>query len=185
MINELHEGVLESILDHLPNLVGLHVVGCPKVDHTVVLRQASKTPLLQSLSLTTSESTCPLSLPPPSLRHLRHLALDTRYSLEPSPSPAILASVLSHLKTSAPALLSFSIKLPERKVVVGDPFVKQLTELFGFSLKRLAFLDCGVSLESIAEICKSCPHLERLDIAIPMKEIVSSGFFLLVDLRPN
>ncbi|KAF8957516.1 hypothetical protein BDZ97DRAFT_1845991 [Flammula alnicola] len=172
MINELHEGVLEGMLSHLPNLLGLHVVGCPKVDHVVVLQQISHTPLLQSLSLTTSESTRPLYMPPPSLRHLRHLAFDTRYTMQPSPSPAILASVLSHLKTSAPALLSFAIRLPERKVVVGDPFIAQLIELFGFSLRRLAFLDCGVSQESIAEICKSCVHLERLDVAIPMKELL-------------
>jgi hypothetical protein len=52
MINELHEAVFQSTLAHLPNLVGLHVVGCPKVDHVVVLRRASQTPLLESLSLT-------------------------------------------------------------------------------------------------------------------------------------
>ncbi|KAF8964949.1 hypothetical protein BDZ97DRAFT_2001799 [Flammula alnicola] len=81
MINELHEGVLEGMLSHLPNLLGLHVVGCPKVDHVVVLQQIPHTPLLQSLSLTTSESTRPLYMPPPSLRHLRHMAFDTRYTM--------------------------------------------------------------------------------------------------------
>ncbi|KJA23864.1 hypothetical protein HYPSUDRAFT_39391 [Hypholoma sublateritium FD-334 SS-4] len=171
MITELHEGVLESMLVHLPNLLGLHVLGCPKVDHIVMLRQVSHTPLLQSLSLTTSESTCPLTQPPPSLRHLRYLAFDTRYTLQPSPSPTILASVLSHLKSSSPALLSFAIKLPERKIIIGEAFVTQLIELFGFSLRRLAFLDCGVAHQSIAEICKSCPHLERLDLAIPVNQI--------------
>ena len=68
--------------------------------------------------------------------------------------------------------MSFVIKLPERKIIIGEPFVSQLVELFGFSLRRLAFLDCGVGHQSIAEICKSCPHLERLDIAIPVKDIV-------------
>ena len=56
MITDLHESVLESILVNLPNLLGLHVLGCPKVDHIVMLRQVSHTPLLQSLSLTTSVS---------------------------------------------------------------------------------------------------------------------------------
>ncbi|KAF9484083.1 hypothetical protein BDN70DRAFT_903847 [Pholiota conissans] len=183
MINELHESVLEGILIQLPNLIGLHVVGCPKVDHIVLLRQASKTPLLQSLSLTTSENTYELTFPPPSLRHLRHLAFDTRYTLQPSPSPAILASVLAHLKTSAPSLLSFAIKLPERKVVIGEPFVAQLVELFGFSLERLAFLNCSVSMESVAEVCNKCPHLERLDIAIPMQEV--SGFIKSIALSQS
>ena len=54
MINELHEAIFQSTLAHLPNLVGLHIVGCPKVDHVVVLRQASQTPLLESLSMTVS-----------------------------------------------------------------------------------------------------------------------------------
>ena len=54
MINELHESIFQSTMAHLPNLVGLHVVGCPKLDHIVVLRQASHTPLLESLSLTVS-----------------------------------------------------------------------------------------------------------------------------------
>ncbi len=70
--------------------------------------------------------------------------------------------------------MSFVIKLPERKIIIGEPFVSQLVELFGFSLRRLAFLDCGVGHQSIAEICKSCPHLERLDIAIPVKDIVKA-----------
>jgi len=54
MINELHETIFQSTMGHLPNLIGLHVVGCPKLDHIVVLQQASQTPLLESLSLTVS-----------------------------------------------------------------------------------------------------------------------------------
>ena len=54
MIIELHESIFQSTLAHLPNLVGLHVIGCPKLDHIVMLEQASQTPLLESLSLTVS-----------------------------------------------------------------------------------------------------------------------------------
>ena len=54
MINELHEEILKSILFQLPSLRGLHIVGCQKVDHLVVLRLVAYTPLLESLSLTTS-----------------------------------------------------------------------------------------------------------------------------------
>jgi hypothetical protein len=52
MSNELNEVVLESALSCLPRLRGLHVVGCPKVDHLAVLRLVSHTPLLESLAVT-------------------------------------------------------------------------------------------------------------------------------------
>lgn len=56
MIYDLHEDIFASILNNLPSLIGLHVVGCPKLDHVIVFRHLSETPLLQSLSLTTSVS---------------------------------------------------------------------------------------------------------------------------------
>jgi len=171
MINELHEAVFQSTLVHLPNLIGLHVIGCPKVDHVTVLRQASQIPLLESLSLTVSEISRPLTIPPPPLIHLRHLAFDARVSMQPTPSPAVLSTVLDHLKLFSPALRSFTLRFPDRKIVVGEPFTKKLTENYGHSLRRVAFLDCGVGQESIAEICKSCIHLEILHVAIPMKEL--------------
>jgi hypothetical protein len=52
MSSELNEEVLESALSYLPQLRGLHVVGCPKVDHLAVLRLVSHTPLLESLAIT-------------------------------------------------------------------------------------------------------------------------------------
>ena len=61
MITDLNEAVLESALALFTNLVGLHIVGCPKVDHVAVLRLTSHTPLLESLSLTTTVS-CQLRL---------------------------------------------------------------------------------------------------------------------------
>ncbi|KDR77062.1 hypothetical protein GALMADRAFT_225197 [Galerina marginata CBS 339.88] len=141
MISELNEGIFEPMLGNLPNLLGLHVVGCPKLDHVMILGHLSRTPFLQSLSLTTTETSKILQLPPPPLRCLKHLAFDTRYTMQPSPSPMILAAILEHIKFSSPALVSFVIKMPERKVIVGDPFVKQLVESHGHSLKRLAFLE--------------------------------------------
>lgn len=118
------------------------------------------------------ENTRPLLFPPPPIRNLKHLAIDARYRSSPSPSPAILSAILANIKFSSPPLTSFIIKLPERKVVVGETFITQLLENHGHSLQKLAFLDCGVTQASIAEICKSCLHLERLEAAISMKEIV-------------
>lgn len=56
MIIELNEGILDSVLGNVPNLTSLHVVGCPKLDHTIILKHIPKVPLLQSLSMTTSVS---------------------------------------------------------------------------------------------------------------------------------
>lgn len=173
MTSELNENTLEAILSELPDLRALHVVGCQRCDHVVVLRLVSYTPLLESLSLTTTESTRPLCLPAPPLHHLRNLAFDTRYSLSPSPSPNVLSTILTHLKSSAPPLTSFTIKLPERKVTIGHPFITQLLEAHSHTLRRLAFLDCGIGLDSINEISKQCVHLERLDVAIPARDILS------------
>lgn len=61
MIIDLDEGILESALALFPNLVGLHIVGCPKLDHVTALQLTSHTPLLESLSLTTTVS-CQLGL---------------------------------------------------------------------------------------------------------------------------
>lgn len=197
MINELHEHVLESTLKELPGLQGLHIIGCPKIDHVVTMKQIVHTPLLQSLSLTSSvswwiheipqidcvfsqESTRALDLPPPPLHHLRHLALDTRYNQSPSPSPTILASLLTHIKSSSPSLQSFTLKLPERKVVIGEAFITQLVEQFGASLRRLAFLDCGISLESLTELCSACLNLETLEISIPTKDLVGASHVIHV-----
>ena len=52
MSTDLNVGVLESALACLPSLRGLHVIGCPKVDHAAVLRLVSHTPLLESLAVT-------------------------------------------------------------------------------------------------------------------------------------
>lgn len=52
MSNELNEEVLESTLSDLPQLLGLHVVGCPKVTHLAIFRLVSHTPRLESLAFT-------------------------------------------------------------------------------------------------------------------------------------
>uniref|UniRef100_A0A8H8CHH6 Uncharacterized protein n=1 Tax=Psilocybe cubensis TaxID=181762 RepID=A0A8H8CHH6_PSICU len=172
MINVLHEDIFASVLGNLPNLVGLHVVGCPKLDHVAIFKHLTKTPLLENLSITVTETTKPLPLIPLALHHLRNLALDAKYTMQPSPV-TVLASVLTYLNSSSPSLSSFAIKMPERKVVVGEPFIDLLIDNHQSTLRRLAFLDCGVSRESIIKICKKCLRLERLDVAIPMKELAA------------
>ncbi|PPQ99320.1 hypothetical protein CVT24_009188 [Panaeolus cyanescens] len=173
MIADLNEGILKSIFEEVPHLTSLHVVACAKVNHVTLLRIASPLTRLESLSFTVTENTSSLAQPPPSFQRLKHLSLDAHYNSAPSPSPTILSSVLSYLKFSTPPLVSFTLKLPERKVQVGDPFIKQLVDCHGHTLRRLAFFDCGISQNSLIEICKSCIQLDRLEVSVPMKELGS------------
>ncbi len=165
--SELNETVLEPAMRNLPHLLHLHVIGCQRIDHVVLFRLVVHTPLLESLSLTTFESSRQLEKNPLSLPHLRHLSIDTRYSMVSSPVPSMLADILAHLKHSAPPLASFQIRIPEPQVVVGSGFIDQLLASHALTLRRLAFLGCGMKLESLTAVCKSCINLETLHICIP------------------
>lgn len=112
-------------------------------------------------------------LPPPSLHHLHNLALDTRFSGISSQSPTILAATLSHIQQSSPPLTSFTIKLPEGDDQIGQEFIQQLLTAHGLTLKRLAFFTGSLAINSVLSICKACPHLERLDLPLPINQIVS------------
>ncbi|KAJ3844625.1 hypothetical protein F5878DRAFT_648803 [Lentinula raphanica] len=173
MASQLNETVLNGVLQRLPRLQALHIVGCAQIDHLAVLRLVSHTPILESLSLSTTESTTPLSRPPPSLQRLKHLALDTRYSMMSSPAPQILSSILDHIQSSAPALSSFTMRLSDVKINISEEFIQKLLELHGLSLRILAFINCGVNMECVKKITKFCPNLERLELPIPVKEITS------------
>lgn len=64
------------------------------------------------------------------------------------------------------------MRLPELKITVGNEFIEELVKLHGHTLRTLAFIDCGVSMESIATITESCPNMERLELPIPVKDMV-------------
>lgn len=68
------------------------------------------------------------------------------------------------------------MRLPELKIVAAKDFIEKLVKLHGSTLRILAFLDCAVSLESISTIIRSCTNLERLELPIPTKDIVSLLF---------
>ena len=51
-VQELNEPILRGILQNLPNLQGLHVVACPKIEHVTILESLVHTPSLESLSFT-------------------------------------------------------------------------------------------------------------------------------------
>ncbi|KAF8836995.1 hypothetical protein BDN67DRAFT_936054 [Paxillus ammoniavirescens] len=81
MSQDIDGTMLNITLAQLPRLRGLHIIGCPRVTHTVVLKALSHTPDLRELSFTifpTQEtSPPPLTYPMPLLTHL---SLDIRAS---------------------------------------------------------------------------------------------------------
>ncbi|KIJ63567.1 hypothetical protein HYDPIDRAFT_40977 [Hydnomerulius pinastri MD-312] len=89
MSHDIDGSVLNNTLAQLPRLRGLHVIGCPRITHTAVLRALSQTPDLRELSFTifpTQETTPPLlTHPTPALTHL---SLDIRTS-HPGVQPLI------------------------------------------------------------------------------------------------
>ncbi|ESK97833.1 hypothetical protein Moror_17262 [Moniliophthora roreri MCA 2997] len=171
MSSDLNELILEQMLRKLPGLIGLHVVGCPKVDHHTILRLASHTPHLESLSFSTTETSNTSDAFVPELSNLRHLGLDTRYSTLSSPAPIVLSSILKLLRSASPALTSFVMRVPEVKAV-GRSFIEQLVKDYAQTLKQVSFLDCGIEMDSIVHICSNCELLERLELPIPLKELI-------------
>jgi hypothetical protein len=54
--------VLNATLAQLPRLRGLHLIGCPRITHTTVLRALAHTPDLRELSFTIFVGLC-ISVP--------------------------------------------------------------------------------------------------------------------------
>ncbi|KAJ7109560.1 hypothetical protein C8R43DRAFT_1243302 [Mycena crocata] len=184
MANELNETVLDSALAELPSLLGLHIIGCAKVDHLAVLRLVNHTPLLESLSMTTGEPNRVLPQPPAPLAFLRHLALDARLTPHPHPLPpllhppttgsvSVLSAILTYLSASGPQLESFAVKYPDRQLPVAPTILAQLSAAHGASLKSLAFIDCSVGTDPLAALCRTCVQLERLELSIPFRDLIT------------
>lgn len=51
-MHELNQDVLFAALAQLPHLVGLHIVGCSRIDQAAVFRAFEHVPLLEALSFT-------------------------------------------------------------------------------------------------------------------------------------
>ncbi|KAJ7624487.1 hypothetical protein FB45DRAFT_923564 [Roridomyces roridus] len=182
MANELNETVLESALEQLPNLLGLHVIGCTKIDHVSILGLVHHTPNLTALSMTTGDcSARALPTPGTSLANLVHLALDVRFHNQSpaflgvsSTSSVVLTSIFTHIAASSPSLTSVILKYPDRQnpVTIASSFIQQqLIGAHGRTLKTIALIDCYVDLDVIAAISGSCVGLERFEVMIPMRDL--------------
>ncbi|KAJ7636495.1 hypothetical protein FB45DRAFT_989137 [Roridomyces roridus] len=181
MANELNETVLESALEQLPNLLGLHVIGCTKVDHVSILSLVHHTPNLTALSMATGDSSRALPTPAASLANLVHLALDMRFQNQApaflgggtSAASVVLTSIFTHIAASSPSLTSFILKYPDRQTppTIAPTFVQQqLIGAHGRTLKTIALIDCYAEMDVISAICGSCVGLERLEVMIPARD---------------
>lgn len=187
LTSEVNADILEQSLKELPNLRGLHVANCMKLDHNDVLRLVRHTPLLESLSLTTWVSLLAtvllLKLTPfkehPStdanahaeLRNLRHLVLDTRNAISTLSLTPLRNGIIEVTKRSNAPLSSLTLQLSERKG--PDPeFIEELLDAHAITLTELRFKNCNVTFESLIQICQRCHELEVLQIPINLKRLV-------------
>jgi len=183
----LNEGILESALTQVPRLLGLHIIGCPRVDYTTVLRCSAHTPLLESLSFTAfgNDSARPLTSLP-RVTNLRHLSCDCRPTLMSTASATINGSLLTRLLAdvllpSSPPLRSLSIRLNDRQLCIPEVWVEGMVNAFGGTMRRLSLGDCAVTTASIRKICQKCVSLETLEVPVPVD---GTRLFALA-LRPS
>lgn len=90
-----------------------------------------------------------------------------------TPFTSILSSMLSHLNASTPSLCSFSLRLSDGQVVVADAFIQALLDEHATTLSQFTFVNCSVGIDSIAAICRKCIGLERLEVTVTVKDLVS------------
>ncbi|KAH6910670.1 hypothetical protein BKA70DRAFT_1100621 [Coprinopsis sp. MPI-PUGE-AT-0042] len=172
MTNELNVETLDAVLEQVPELQSLHIIGCARVDHVAVLKALSHVTELESLSFTTTDSsTATIPIVSPTLASLHTVCIDARCTRPQSPMPTTLQNIVDFFQNSACQLSSFCVKLPERNVMIGHSFVIRLLNIYGASLKKVAFIDCGLENQSLSLIAKRCIRLERLDVAIPVKDL--------------
>ncbi|KAI0827434.1 hypothetical protein BC628DRAFT_1535488 [Trametes gibbosa] len=169
-IHTLSMEMLENILPTLPFLTRLHVVNCTKVDHAAVLRVIQYTPDLESLAFTSFESSRSLPLVIAPLPRLRHLALHTpNIASTVSQPPAFWTTMIDLTRTWSCPLKSLTLRLSDR-ITLSDFVVANLVDSHYATLTHLAILNCSLSKESVAKICRKCTGLERFALSIPAKD---------------
>ncbi|KAG9226623.1 hypothetical protein CCMSSC00406_0006152 [Pleurotus cornucopiae] len=168
---EVNDAVLRPILADLPALTELNIISCSRFDHNHDLRLLHLTPNLEHLGFTLTDNSCTTDFLPFTLRRLRHLAFDTKCSTMASPLSSLVTIVMGHINSASPALTSFSAKLSDR--LAANEFIEALVNEHGLTLRTLVFVGSPVSIDSIALMCRSCPHLERLDISVPIRDLIA------------
>ena len=92
----------------------------------------------------------------------------------PHGSSSLLSQILIDvLLPSSSPLRSLSIRLADKQLNIPDLWVEDMLKALGGTLQTVSFGNCVVGNESIRKICRMCPELDRLELAIPAKDIVS------------
>lgn len=170
MSQEVNGIFLEALLPLLPRLRGLHVIGCSKAPHTVVIKAATThAPLLKEFSFTIFENAPPsslFSLPTITLSSLRHLAIDVR------PTSDATAVTMSSLLVSLTSLSTLVLKFTDPQLPIWSSVIDLVAppNAVTVPLKRLALVDCAVSIEMVKKLCLRCKDLEMLEIPLSVKD---------------
>ncbi|KAI0267493.1 hypothetical protein BC834DRAFT_871545 [Gloeopeniophorella convolvens] len=190
----LNNTVLQKTVEHLLKLRGLHVIECLRVSHVDVLTATERTPLLENLAITITDTHA--NLPRTSLTALKHLALDLAPFSLPSDSPGrtVPSSLLSSLLslTRFTHLASLALRLPEREPF-PEPVIEDIMDMHGAHLRSLRFMGCIVDISSLEVIMESAERLERLAISVPADDIntfspvlsISSNLHTLIDVTEH
>ncbi|KAG1789158.1 uncharacterized protein HD556DRAFT_1297242 [Suillus plorans] len=171
MSQEVNGILLEALLPLLPRLRGLHLIGCPKAPHTVVIKAATThTPSLKEFSFTIFENTPPPSLfclPTITLPSLQHLAIDVR------PTSDATAMTMASLFVSLTSLSTLVLKFADRQLPIWNSVIDLIAPPSAVTvpLKRLALMDCAVPIDMVGKLSSKCKDLEMLEIPLPIKDI--------------
>lgn len=109
------------------------------------------------------------------LHSLRYLALDTHCPLGASITPTLWHALL--IERASPLrgapLRSLSLRMAQR-LVVSDPFIDSLARAYAPTLNRLALYNCTAANSAFGSVAKNCRQLERLEVPVPIKDVVST-----------
>lgn len=126
-----------------------------------------------------------ITAPYPSLRNLSHLSLDCRSGYSGSPTATNTSTVLSRLFSdillaSSPPLRTLSVRLADRSLSIPDQWLDAVLCTYSGTLRSISLGKCIVSVEAVRKICDQCTSLERLEVPLPVKELVRHSNWLLM-----
>lgn len=100
----------------------------------------------------------------------------------------MLLALFQYFRNSYFPLAGFKLRAMRKSAaaaaaaVVPFEFVKGLAEVYGGSLRRVSFVGCEVQVRAVQYLCRWCVGLERVDLGLNPKEVVSLGFLILVGM---
>ncbi|KAI0310960.1 hypothetical protein OF83DRAFT_1153092 [Amylostereum chailletii] len=171
MTHDLNEGILKETTAQLPNLLGLHIIACPRVHDFSVLSATASLRHLQSLAFSITEPA--KQLPEVYLHELRHLAIDLAPScLAASSHSAEEVLTLTRMLqlTRFTQLSSLALRSSGRQEL---PFevLDDILERHGKHLRALRLMCVALDTDMVYDVAERCEKLEKLVMAIPVTEI--------------